>query len=392
MTPAIQRLAAIVLAAVLVVGTAFAYDASIQTEEHADGKMYEYVYSREKSASTAFAAANQLSDSLLTFGTSDLYISSDIVPQVPRSVFGENNYGVDTFYIGEGYNQSLWQAIAAGAFAPVSPHKKVVFLVSPQWFFEGGQSADAFKPRFSYSLYRQFCANPTISDDTKDYVRRRVAALGIESDKIAAANRDTFSDLLNDWWFAYLDSRKIRLELQNVRAKAPDLPSVKVDGGSCAVLPDWDALQQQALADGQARCTNNKYGIYDDFWDKHMAKEYGEGKLKGWLKNRSFLKAPTEYEDLKYALSSFKESGLDPLVVILPVSGAWYDYEEFPVSDRQECYRRIRELCVDAGVTIADFTDREYDDYFLCDGTHLGWTGWVAFERAVYDFAGGGKG
>ncbi|MEG1425620.1 MAG: D-alanyl-lipoteichoic acid biosynthesis protein DltD [Raoultibacter sp.] len=386
MSPAMQRLLAITLAVSLVALSAGVSDASLVPEDYSDAKMYDYVYSREKSSSTSFIAANQQPDSILTFGSSELYVSSENVPQVPQEVFGHNNFGVDTMYIGEGYDQSLWQGIAAGAFARVSQSKKVVLIVSPQWFFEGGQSSDSFKPRFSYSLYRQFCSNPDISDETKAYFRRRVKELGVNDDAIAAAHHDTLSDALNDPWFSYLDSRKIRLELQNVRTKAPELPAEKTDPTRTAGVPDWSALEQQAIEDGQTSCTNNDYGIYDSLWTQRMAKEYDEGKLKGWLKNRSFLKAPTEYEDLIYALRAFTESGLDPLVVILPVSGPWYDYEEFPQADRQECYRRIRDICADATVKTADFSNREYEKYFLCDGTHLGWTGWVSFEQAVYEF------
>ena len=36
--------------------------------------------------------------------------------------------------------------------------------------------------------------------------------------------------------------------------------------------------------------------------------------------------------------------------------------------------------------TRADFTDREYEKYFLFDTVHFGWTGWVDVEEAIYDF------
>ena len=36
---------------------------------------------------------------------------------------------------------------------------------------------------------------------------------------------------------------------------------------------------------------------------------------------------------------------------------------------------------------LADFSDREYEKYFLFDIVHFGWTGWIDVEEAVYNFA-----
>ena len=44
----------------------------------------------------------------------------------------------------------------------------------------------------------------------------------------------------------------------------------------------------------------------------------------------------------------------------------------------------------DAGVKYVDYSDREYDEYFLFDLVHFGWTGWIDAEHAIYDFAMGG--
>ena len=139
-------------------------------------RLYDYVYADGKSENADFVLANMSSDGYLCFGSSEFYISKDKVSMCPQSVFGENVTGVDMTYIGEGYDQSLWQAIAAGSYGSRVSNKKVMIVVSPQWFFKGGGDQDKFYTKFSYSLYRAFAQNPDISDETKAYVRQRCGA------------------------------------------------------------------------------------------------------------------------------------------------------------------------------------------------------------------------
>ena len=77
-------------------------------------RLYDYVYSGTKSQSVPFTTASMSDDGHLAFGSSEFFISKDKVAQCPQAVFGENVTGVDLTYVGEAYDQSLWQAIAAG--------------------------------------------------------------------------------------------------------------------------------------------------------------------------------------------------------------------------------------------------------------------------------------
>ena len=76
--------------------------------------------------------------------------------QCPQAVFGENVTDVDLTFVGEAYDQCLWQAIAAGAYGARVKNRKVVLVVSPQWFFKGGGDQAKFSSKFPYLLYRDF--------------------------------------------------------------------------------------------------------------------------------------------------------------------------------------------------------------------------------------------
>ena len=274
-------------------------------------RLYDYVYSGTKSQSVPFTTASMSDDGHLAFGSSEFFISKDKVAQCPQAVFGENVTGVDLTYVGEAYDQSLWQAIAAGAYAGEAKNKKVMIVVSPQWFFKGN------------------------------------------------------GDL------------RTRSRLPGIIAGAPLKSTVRAAGASTGE-PDWNALLKQADASGDAACTTNDFGIYDAYWQKNSGYHVERGQ--------NFSQADEEYADLACFLRVCREAGLEPLVTILPVHGAWYDREGVAHAERQAYYERIRGLCDDAGAAYADFSSCEYEKYFLCDTVHPGWRGWVRIEQAFYDF------
>lgn len=347
------------------------------------GRLYDYVYASGKSENVDFLTANMSDDGYLCFGSSEWYISKGRVSMCPQAVFGETGAGVDMTYVGEGYDQSLWQAIAAGAYGSSGKvkNRKVMIVVSPQWFFKRAGDENKFYTKFSYSLYRAFMQSDAISSDTKAYVRQRCADLGVDVGKLAAASHDTPLDAINDAAYATVDSWRLRSELANIEGLAPlksDARKAAEESGTRGAEPDWDALLAQAETEGEAACTNNDYGVYDEFWEKNHTfdPELFE----------NFDDAEDEYADLSCFLEVCREVGFEPLVCILPVHGPWYDVSDVASGNRQEYYDRIRAICDEAGASYADFSGFEYEKYFLCDTVHPGWKGWVRIEHAFYDF------
>ena len=343
-------------------------------------RLYDYVYSGTKSESVDFTTTNMSDDGILTFGTSELYISSPLVNQCPQKVFGESVSGVDMTYVGEAFDQSLWQAIAAGAYAPASTNRKVVLMLSPQWFFKGNGQQSKFSSKFSYQLYKGFLENDSISDETKAYVRQRLETLGVDGTQIAAANDDTFVDAINDAAYQFSNDLRIRSKIDALVKGSPKNSPTRSTGEPTGE-PDWDALLSDAQAQGEQSCTNNDYGIHDAYWDKNS--QYKSEQ------NQDFVHADDEWADFQCLLKVCKEAGLEPLVVILPMHGRWYDEMGVTSDIRAQFYDQARSLCDEAGVAYADFSSCEYEKYFLCDTVHPGWIGWVRIEHAVYDFVNG---
>ena len=106
-----------------------------------------------------------------------------------------------------------------------------------------------------------------------------------------------------------------------------------------------------------------------------------EGKNKGHSYAESL-----EYDDFQIMLDILKESEAEPLFVVIPVNGAYYDYTGFPEKGRQDYYTRIKKQINDSGFTYADYSEHEYDPYFMRDTIHIGWKGWVYLDEDMQKF------
>lgn len=344
----------------------------------ADWRLYDYVYVDGKSNISSFVVSNMAEGSHICLGSSEFFISKDRVSTCPQVVFGEHVTGVDMTYVGETMEQSLWHCISAGAYARrLSGDRRVMLVVSPQWFFKGSGDASKFSSKFSYSLYQEFCDNPSISNETRAYVRGRVGALGVDTKQIAAANRDTPASVLDAAAYYEADQLLLRSKLGDIIARAPAKGDVRWAGVPTGE-PDWAQLIADGIAEGRRRCTNNDYYVDDSFWDAHSNDSYQVGE--------NFHEADNEYADFARLLGVCGECDLTPLVCILPIHGLWYDHCGVSGDERQAYYRRVRGLCDEAGASYMDFSSCEYERYFFYDTTHPGWVGWVRIEQSYFDF------
>jgi len=179
-----------------------------------------------------------------------------------------------------------------------------------------------------------------------------------------------------------MDDLKLRNELGEVRSSGIDLAAGPVE------TPDWEALRQQALEDAQRMSTTNDWGVEDDFYTKQL--EPALDSLAGARADETYSDTP-EYDDLELFLQVCDACGIEPLVVIEPTLGPYYDHIGITAQTRAAAYQRIRDVvAAHSSARLADFSANEYEKYFLFDIVHFGWTGWVDTERALYEFAMGG--
>lgn len=373
----IAILLAIVVAACVLVGVAAALPAQGDLDSQQE---YGYVVSGVKSESVEFASQAAHADTYYLFGSSELATRPEAVLTAPDNVLRDYDCGYQFMYIGDAYDQSLWMSVAAGAHAQSMPNREVGLVVSLQWFADGGLEPGIFKMRFSYPLYDAFCANPSISDETKAYVARRLAEEGVDQAMVDAGVGSLPQDAVNDAVFDAMGDLRLRQALGGVRAEGSDQR-----GG--AQPPDYAALRTEALADAQDSCDSNEWGIINDYWEEIIEPVYEarSGEMAG-----ETLSDTSEFDDLRCFLTVCRECGLKPYVVIPPTNGFWYDYAGLDAETRQACFARIRAVCAEEGAEVLDLSSHEYDRYYLRDIMHLGWLGWLEVEEGFGKFIGTG--
>lgn len=302
----------------------------------------------------------------------------------PVRFFAENDLGFDLISMGGGGYQSLWGAIEVGALDECGalPEKKVAFLIGDQWFMnEAGCTPEAFMNSFSEESFRECMENPGLTDKTKERIRERVIALGVDA--------RTANDLTDDSVVAWVNRAVADFvsggERRGLLAEGLAANEPFDRGGVSVVEPDWDALDRQAVAEGEAACTNNDYGINDEYFgtyvsDQPWGQPYEGEPFADW--------SETEFSDLCLFLAVCEELDVTPLLVIEPVNGEYYDIQRYTKESRLEFYDKLRQVLDEAEVDYVDLSMHDYDKYYLRDVMHLGWRSWVQINRELCEFYG----
>ena len=326
--------------------------------------------------------------SIVVLGSSELYSTDDLA--YPAALFNRGYSDFNMVMMGAGSFQSLPQAINVGALANNIKNGKVVLIVSPQWFAYGGVQDKAFCSRFEETNYVEFLQNPDVSDETKAAVVARVNTL-LTADPTTLKRaikyeamylKHTLNPVTYLEMLSYNAFRNAKLRYTLVK-EFEDLAPLDTDRYVKAEEIDFDALLRQAEEIGAASCTTNDFGVNDEYFEEYVRDALETSRNSN--RDASYAVSP-EYDDLRLFLRVCSETGIEPLIISTPLNGRWYDYTDFPIADRNTYYQNIRNICAEFNVSMVDFSEKEYELYFLKDIMHLGWKGWAYLDRAVYSF------
>lgn len=342
----------------------------------------------------------------LVLGSSELK-SKPAGPAHPGRLFADGRYGASSVIVGRAGVNDLWQAIEVGAFSPrmTGERKRVAIFVSMQWFMCYRDPRSSFPGVFSQGAYDAFMDNPSISADVKRRVADRVRAYGVDDaeppqggpleNAVALIDRSA-SAVSSDMRLA----AALRARAERVRgdrdastprgdgAAASGDGASSRDGGAVRTqegAPDWEALIAEGRDEAERLSSGNDLGYYDA-WYRSSFDDWLTGARGTWSVDDGNYWSGQELEDLKLMLEVCRQVGVEPLVVIQPVKGAAYDQTIYTREVRGEYYDMVRAACADAGVQVADFSDREYDRLFLRDYSHPSAYGSAWYSRAIYDF------
>ena len=321
------------------------------------------------------------------FGSSEWIRFDSMHPAVLAEKY---NRSYRPYFLGQAGAASLNQYFGMQQILPELENKQAVFVISPQWFTETEYEPAVFRRYFNTDQLGAFLENQS-GDVSSRYATKRLmkkypdVVLGDIVKKITEGEQlseidQTLIDTLarfnqkQSFLFGQLsvnDGEKYRDRVEKYLKDLPDKFS-------------YDALREIAVKDAEANTTNNDMGMENHFYDTQVKKDLK--KWKDYQKNYNFLKS-SEYNDLQLVLSQFANSKVNVLFVIQPVNKKWIDYTGLNQDMYQHAVEKIRYQLESQGFTnIADFSKNGAEPYFVKDTIHIGWLGWLAFDKAVDPF------
>lgn len=399
----LKRLFAIALAFVVAGApiAAAATGTTIELENEIRDAPYQIWPAKARSNSPDFVKAaikqrNEQGDNCkVVLGTSEFrWAYPETVSSHPANFFANHNYGMDTFLLGQPYCQDLWHAVEVGAISDAIPDDKVVFFCGMTWFMDYQDPAGCFREAFSEEAYRAMMNNPSITDKTKEKILNKMIAYGIDESVVFPDRNKKIVERVNDAALRLVDTTKnwdSVLSDQEDTWNAPERELNKsrpVPSGRFGEeeVPDWEAWLESEKAEGAEQSSSNEYGVYNSWYEKGGCDKWLKGAQESWSFPEGQPYQETEIEDFRLFLDVCKETGIEPLVVLMPVKGALFDQTAYDQPVRTIWFDKMKAICDEYGVQYVDFQQYEYDPYFLYDMAHFGWTGWVHVNKAIYEF------
>lgn len=321
------------------------------------------------------------------FGSSEWLRFDSMHPAVLSEKY-KRNYR--PYFLGQRGAASLTQYFGMQQMLPQIENKTAVYVISPQWFTKKGYSPAAFQQYFNSDQLTSFLYQQE-GDIAAQYAAKRLLQL-----YPTVAMKDNVKKVSDNQKLSNFDKQYIRLisRLNNREdALFSSLFSEHNENYEKLVqpqvnrLPDkfsYSDLEKFATRDAQRNTTNNDLGIDNKFYKHRLRKRIK--KLKGTQKRFSYTKSP-EYNDLQLVLNQFAKSKTNPIFVIPPVNAKWTAYTGLSQEKYQQAVKKIRYQLESQGFkNIADFSNDGGKPYFMQDTIHMGWLGWLAFDKAVNPF------
>ena len=294
------------------------------------------------------------------------------------------------YFLGQAGATSLIHYFGLQQILPEIENKQAVFVISPQWFTQSDVDSSAFQSYFNSDQLTAFLENQ--SGD----VASRYAANRLLKQNPGVSMKGIVEKLAKGEKLSEFDQRMITISAQLNEKQSALFGQFSIRGRLrykdhveeyLSSLPDkfsYEELENIARKEGEENTTNNDLGMENHFYNTQIKKDLK--KWEGHQKNYNFLKS-SEYNDLQLVLDQFAKSKVNVLFVFQPVNKKWMDYTGLSEEMYQHSVEKIRYQLESQGFTnIADFSKNGGDPYFVKDTIHIGWLGWLAFDKVVNPF------
>lgn len=323
------------------------------------------------------------------FGSSEL---ARMDPFHPSVLAAKYHRSYRPFLNGSAGTQSLAHFVNDQSMLTQLRGKKIVFILSLQWFTKGGQRGDAFDYYYSPLQMIDWLQRADPHSAADRYAAKRLLTMPSvrDSGTVAAATRaiaDGKHVAKHDQWV--LNAHEQILSNEDALFSRFNLINNvgKIKAGE-KVLPahaTYAQLTKLAEQVGKAHTTNNKLGIDNKFFSTRL----GGHKLAAQAGSQAhfdYIQSP-EYSDFQLLLEQFAKYHINVQFIIPPINQKWAQYTKLSLPMVRTSARKVKAQLANQGFThVLDLSNDGAKPYFMQDTIHLGWAGWVAVDKAVDPF------
>ena len=321
------------------------------------------------------------------FGSSEWNRFDNMHPAVLAEKY---NRSYRPYFLGQAGAASLSQYFGMQQITSELENKQAVFVISPQWFTKEDHDPTIFQTYFNNDQLTAFLENQS-GDAASQFAANRllkqnpgISLKGIVEKLAKNEQLSEFDQTMIKASAGFNEKQAALFGQFSIRGRLSYKDQVEKYLGN---LPDqfsYEELEAIARKEGEENTTNNDLGVDNHFYNNQLKKDLK--KWEGSQKNFNYLKSP-EYNDLQLVLDQFAKSKVNVLFVFQPVNKKWMDYTGLSEEMYQHTVEKIRYQLESQGFTnIADFSKDGDEPYFVKDTIHIGWLGWLAFDKVVNPF------
>lgn len=322
------------------------------------------------------------------FGSSEL---SRISPFHPSVLAEKYHREYRPFLLGAPGTQSLSQYMMMRSAGDDLKNKKIVFIISPQWFVKDGVKKDYFDTYYSQLQTLDWLFSLKKITPADRYLARRLLHFSI------VKKDEKLTEMLQMIKKGQLPSAEKRNQLRlnwNILKREDEMFSDiglkskqdKIDQAMKPLPATYQVKQLVSLAEkiGKKDTDNNVFELKNSFYKGRIRPRLKE--LKNSQKNWDYRFSP-EFSDFQLVLQQLAQEHVEALFIIPPVNQKWSDYTGLSQEMLQGFAKKIKFQLQSQGFDrIADFTKMADQPYFMEDTIHLGWKGWLAADQRIRPF------
>ena len=294
------------------------------------------------------------------------------------------------YFMGQAGAATLSQYFGIQQITSELENKQAVFVISPQWFTKEYHDSTIFQTYFNNDQLTAFLENQS-GDAASQYAANRLLKQNPRVPMKSIVEKLAKGEKLSEFDQSMINISSQLNEKQSaifgqfsIRGRLKYKDHVEKYLSSLPEQFSYEELENIARKDAEENTTNNDLGMENHFYNTQLKKDLK--KWEGYQKDYNFLQS-REYNDLQLVLDQFAKSKVNVLFVFQPVNKKWMNYTGLNEEMYQHSVEKIRYQLESQGFTnIADFSKNGDEPYFVKDTIHIGWLGWLAFDKVVNPF------